>query len=216
MKTTPASWTSSKGIRHDPRVQPQSQRSPASATDHRISHSDPCRQWSVLWHLWSASDDSTRLFASQFVSGYEGPAVPQTVKVVGFVAMAPLPLLVILEAWRNWTDHGQRKAVARLRWWAILRAFLAALGLILGVLTKEANINYQLEMNEAMQAAFGPDVPLPNDPNQVEQNYNFGLLVGLLLGLAAPTGVGLWLMGGRGARLQERLDLWRVATGGRP
>ena len=72
-------------------------------------------------------------FASQFVSGYEGPEVPQTVKVVGFVAMAPLPLLV-----------------------------------------------------------------------------------GLLLGLAAPTGVGLWLMGGRGARLQERLDLWRVATGGRP
>ena len=73
-----------------------------------------------------------------------------------------------------------------------------------------------LEMTEAMQAAVGPDVPLPNDPNQVEQNYNFGLLVGLLLGLAAPIGVGLWLMGGRGARLQERLDLWRVATGGRP
>ena len=156
-------------------------------------------------------------FASQFVSGYEGPEVPQTVKVVGFVAMAPLPLLVILEAMAGiGLITASRKAVARLRWWAILRALLAALGLILGVLTKEANINYQLEMNEAMQAAFGPDVPLPNDPNQVEQNYNFGLLVGLLLGLAAPTGVGLWLMGGRGARLQERLDLWRVATGGRP
>ena len=84
-------------------------------------------------------------------------------------------------------------------------------GLILGVLTKEANINFQLEMNEAMQAAFGPDVPLPNDPNQVEQNYNFGLLVGLLWG-SAPNRVGLWLMGGV-ERLQERLDLWRVATG---
>ena len=131
--------------------------------------------------------------------------------------MAPLPLLVILEAMAGiGLITASRKAVARLRWWAILRALLAALGLILGVLTKEANINFQLEMNEAMQVAFGPDVPLPNDPNQVEQNYNFGLLVGLLLGLAAPTGVGLWLMGGRGARLQERLDLWRVATGGRP
>jgi hypothetical protein len=156
-------------------------------------------------------------FASQFVSGYDGPEVPQAVKVVGFVAMAPLPLLVILEAMAGiGLITASRQAVARLRWWAILRALLAALGLILGVLTKEANINFQLEMYEAMEVALGPDVPIPNDPNQVEQNYNFGLLVGLLLGLAAPIGVGLWLMGGRGARLQERLDLWRVATGGRP
>ena len=156
-------------------------------------------------------------YAGLFVSGYEGPDVPQVIKVVGVAAMAPLPLVVILEAMPGiGLITASRKAVARLRWWAILRALLAALGLILGVLTKEANINFQLEMNEAMQVAFGPDVPLPNDPNQVEQNYKIGLLVGLLLGLAAPIGVGLWLMGGRGTRLQERLDMWRVATGGRP
>ena len=71
-------------------------------------------------------------------------------------------------------------------------------------------------MYEAMEASLGPGVPFPSDPQQVEQSYNFGLLVALLLGLAAPIGVGLWLMGGRGTRLQERLDMWRVATGGRP
>ena len=156
-------------------------------------------------------------FASQFVSGYEGPEVPQAVKVVGFVAMAPLPLLVILEAMAGiGLITASRQAVARLRWWSIFRALLAALGLILGVLTKEANIDFQLEMYEAMEASLGPGVPFPSDPQQVEQSYNFGLLVALLLGLAAPIGVGLWLMGGRGTRLQERLDMWRVATGGRP
>ena len=156
-------------------------------------------------------------FVAQFVQGYEGPEVPQAIKVVGIVAMAPLPLLVILEAMAGMgLITASRQAVAMLRWWAILRALLAALGLILGVLTKEANIDFQLEMYEAMEVAFGPDVPIPNDPNEVEQSYNFGLLVGLLLGLAAPVGVGLWLMGGRGTRLQERLDMWRVATGGRP
>ena len=156
-------------------------------------------------------------FASQFVSGYEGPEVPQAVKVVGFVAMAPLPLLVILEAMAGiGLITASRQAVARLRWWSIFRALLAALGLVLGVLTKEANIDFQLEMYEAMEASLGPGVPFPSDPQQVEQSYNFGLLVALLLGLAAPIGVGLWLMGGRGTRLQERLDMWRVATGGRP
>ena len=54
-------------------------------------------------------------------------------------------------------------------------------------------------------------------PKSVKWNKIQDLLVdGLALGPAAPIGVGLWLMGGRGARLQERLDLWRVATGGRP
>ena len=131
-------------------------------------------------------------FATQLVPGYEGPDVPQAIKLVCILAMAPLPLLLIF------------------------RALLAALGLILGVLTKEANIDFQLEMYEAMEASLGPGVLFPSDPQQVEQSYNFGLLVALLLGLAAPIGVGLWLMGGRGTRLQERLDMWRVATGGRP
>lgn len=156
-------------------------------------------------------------FVAQFVQGYEGPEVPQAIKVVGIVSMGPLPLLVILEAMAGiGLITASRQAVARLRWWAILRALLAALGLILGVLTKEANIDFQLEMYEAMKVALVTDIPIPNDPNEVEQSYNFGLLVGLLLGLAAPIGVGLWLMGGRGTRLQERLDMWRVATGGRP
>ncbi len=156
-------------------------------------------------------------YAGLFVSGYEGPDVPQAIKVVGIVSMGPLPLLVILEAMAGLgLITASRQAVARLRWWAILRALLAALGLILGVLTKEANIDFQLEMYEAMKVALVTDIPIPNDPNEVEQSYNFGLLVGLLLGLAAPIGVGLWLMGGRGTRLQERLDMWRVATGGRP
>ena len=156
-------------------------------------------------------------FVAQFVQGYEGPEVPQVIKVVGIVAMAPLPLLVILEAMAGMgLITASRQAVAMLRWWAILRALLAALGLILGVLTKQANIDFQLEMYEAMEVAFGTDVPIPNNLNEVEQSYNIGLFVGLLLGLAAPIGVGLWLMGGRGTRLQERLDMWRVATGGRP
>ena len=155
--------------------------------------------------------------AAQFVPEYEGPDVPQAIKVVGICAMAPLPLLVILEAMAGIElITASRRAVARLRWWAILRALLAALGLILGALTKEANIAFQLEMAEAMEAALVPDIPIPNDPSEVEQNYIFGLLVSLLLGLAAPIGVGFWLIGGRGARLQERLDMWRVATGGRP
>lgn len=155
--------------------------------------------------------------AAQFVPEYEGPDVPQAIKVVGICAMAPLPLLVILEAMAGIElITASRKAVARLRWWAILRALLAALGLILGALTKEANIAFQLEMAEAMEVALVPDIPIPNDPSEVEQNYIFGLLVSLLLGLAAPIGVGFWLIGGRGARLQERLDMWRVATGGRP
>lgn len=156
-------------------------------------------------------------FATQFVPGYEGPDVPPAIKLVGILAMAPLPLLVILEAMAGiGLITASRQAVARLRWWSIFRALLAALGLILGVLTKEANIDFQLEMYEAMEASLGPGVPFPSDPQQVEQSYNFGLLVALLLGLAAPIGVGLWLMGGRGTRLQERLDMWRVATGGRP
>ncbi len=156
-------------------------------------------------------------FAAQFVPGYEGPDVPQVIKVVGIVVMAPLPLLVILEAIAGiGLITAGRHAVACLRWWAILRAVLAALGLILGVLTKEANINFQLELYEAMEVAgVASDPLLPNSPEEVEQGYNLGLLVGLLLGLAAPMGVGLWLMGGRGTRLQERLDIWRVATGGR-
>jgi|GEM_PF-4234160 len=155
--------------------------------------------------------------AAQFVPEYEGPDVPQAIKVVGICAMAPLPLLVILEAMAGIElITASRRAVARLRWWAILRALLAALGLILGALTKEANIAFQLEMAEAMEVALVPDIPIPNDPSEVEQNYIFGLLVSLLLGLAAPIGVGFWLIGGRGARLQERLDMWRVATGGRP
>lgn len=155
--------------------------------------------------------------AAQFVPEYEGPDVPQAIKVVGICAIAPLPLLVILEAMAGIElITASRKAVARLRWWAILRALLAALGLILGALTKEANIAFQLEMAEAMEVALVPDIPIPNDPSEVEQNYIFGLLVSLLLGLAAPIGVGFWLIGGRGARLQERLDMWRVATGGRP
>ena len=37
-------------------------------------------------------------FATQFVPGYEGPDVPQAIKLVGILAMAPLPLLLILEA----------------------------------------------------------------------------------------------------------------------
>ncbi|MBL21399.1 MAG: hypothetical protein CMJ37_00940 [Phycisphaerae bacterium] len=160
-------------------------------------------------------------FVGLSVPEYEGPDVPQVVKVVGAVTMAPLVLLVILEAMAGiGLITASRRAVARLRWWAILRALLAALGLILGVLTKEANIAFQLEMYEAMDAAWPPGVPapfpFPTDPNEVEQSYNLGLLMILLLGLAAPIGVGLWLMGGRGARLQERLDMWRVATGGRP
>ena len=67
-----------------------------------------------------------------------------------------------------------------------------------------------------MTVAGIPDEFLPKSVEEVEQGFKIGLLVGLLLGLAAPIGVGLWLMGGRGARLQERLDKWRVATGGRP
>ena len=131
--------------------------------------------------------------------------------------MAPLPLVVILEAMAGiGLITASRKAVARLRWWAILRALLAALGLILGVLTKDANVEFQLEMYEAMTVAGVPDEFLPKSVEEVEQGFKIGLLVGLLLGLAAPIGVGLWLMGGRGTRLQERLDMWRVATGGRP
>ena len=148
---------------------------------------------------------------------YEGPDVPQVIKVVGIVSMAPLPLVVILEAMAGiGLITASRKAVARLRWWALLRALLAALGLLLGVLTKEANVEFQLEMYEAMTVAGIPDEFLPKSVEEVEQGFKIGLLVGLLLGLAAPIGVGLWLMGGRGARLQERLDKWRVATGGRP
>ncbi|RPG08399.1 MAG: hypothetical protein CBB84_006740 [Phycisphaera sp. TMED24] len=156
-------------------------------------------------------------YAGLFVSGYEGPDVPQVIKVVGVAAMAPLPLVVILEAMAGiGLITASRKAVARLRWWAILRALLAALGLILGVLTKDANVEFQLEMYEAMTVAGVPDEFLPKSVEEVEQGFKIGLLVGLLLGLAAPIGVGLWLMGGRGTRLQERLDMWRVATGGRP
>ena len=155
--------------------------------------------------------------AGLIASGYEGPEVPQVIKVVGIAAMAPLPLLVILEAMAGiGLITASRKAVARLRWWAILRALLAAVGLILGVLTKDANVAFQLEMYEAMTVAGIPDEFLPKSVEEVEQGFKIGLLVGLLLGLAAPIGVGLWLMGGRGARLQERLDKWRVATGGRP
>ncbi|HCD30248.1 MAG TPA: hypothetical protein DEQ73_06570 [Phycisphaerales bacterium] len=156
-------------------------------------------------------------YAGLFVSGYEGPDVPQVIKVVGVAAMAPLPLVVILEAMAGiGLITASRKAVARLRWWAILRALLAALGLILGVLTKDANVEFQLEMYEAMTVAGVPDEFLPKSVEEVEQGFKIGLLVGLLLGLAAPIGVGLWLMGGRGTRLQERLDMARVATGGRP
>ena len=156
-------------------------------------------------------------YAGLFVSGYEGPDVPQAIKVAGILAMAPMTLLVILEAMAGiGLITASRKAVARLRWWAILRAILAALGLILGVFTKEANIEFQLEMYEAMTVAGVTDEFLPNSVEEVEQGFNFSLLVSLLLGLAAPIGVGLWLMGGRGTRLQERLDMWRVATGGRP
>ena len=156
-------------------------------------------------------------YAGLFVSGYEGPDVPQVIKVVGVAAMAPLPLVVILEAMAGiGLITASRKAVARLRWWAILRALLAALGLILGVLTKDANVEFQLEMYEAMTVAGVPGEFLPKSVEEVEQGFKIGLLVGLLLGLAAPIGVGLWLMGGRGTRLQERLDMWRVATGGRP
>jgi len=156
-------------------------------------------------------------FAGLTVSGYEGPEVPQVIKVVGIAAMAPRPLLVILEAMAGiGLITASRKAVARLRWWAILRALLAAVGLILGVLTKDANVAFQLERYEAMTVAGVPDEFLPKSVEEVEQGFKIGLLVGLLLGLAAPIGVGLWLMGGRGARLQERLDMWRVATGGRP
>jgi len=155
--------------------------------------------------------------AGLIASGYEGPEVPQVIKVVGIAAMAPMPLLVILEAMAGiGLITASRKAVARLRWWAILRALLAAVGLILGVLTKDANVAFQLEMYEAMTVAGIPDEFLPKSVEEVEQGFKIGLLVGLLLGLAAPIGVGLWLMGGRGARLQERLDKWRVATGGRP
>ena len=107
-------------------------------------------------------------FATQLVLGYEGPDVPQAIKLVGILAMAPLPLLVILEAMAGiGLITASRQAVARLRWWSIFRALLAAFFI-------------------------------------------------KRLGLAAPIGVGLWLMGGRGTRLQERLDMWRVATGGRP
>lgn len=156
-------------------------------------------------------------FVGLSVPEYEGPAVPQVIKVVGIVAMAPLPLVVILEAIAGiGLITASRKAVARLRWWAILRAFLAGLGLLLGVLTKEANVEFQLEMYEAMTVAGVPDEFLPKSVEEVEQGFKIGLLVVLLLGLAAPIGVGLWLMGGRGARLQERLDQWRVATGGQP
>ncbi len=155
--------------------------------------------------------------AGLIASGYEGPEVPQVIKVVGIAAMAPLPLLVILEAMAGiGLITASRKAVAWLRWWAILRALLAAVGLILGVLTKDANVAFQLEMYEAMTVAGIPDEFLPKSVEEVEQGFKISLLVGLLLGLAAPIGVGLWLMGGRGARLQERLDKWRVATGGRP
>ena len=148
---------------------------------------------------------------------YEGPDVPQVIKVVGIVSMAPLPLVVILEAMAGiGLITASRKAVARLRWWALLRALLAALGLLLGVLTKEANVEFQLEMYEAMTVAGVPDELLPKSVEEVEQGFKIFLLTVLLLGLAAPIGVGLWLMGGRGTRLQERLDMWRVATGGRP
>ena len=76
---------------------------------------------------------------------YKGPDVPQVIKVVGIVSMAPLPLVVILEAMAGiGLITASRKAVARLRWWALLRALLAALGLLLGVLTKEANVEFQL------------------------------------------------------------------------
>ena len=156
-------------------------------------------------------------FVGLSVPEYEGPDVPQVIKVVGIVSMAPLPLVVILEAMAGiGLITASRKAVARLRWWALLRALLAALGLLLGVLTKEANVEFQLEMYEAMTVAGVPDEFLPKSVEEVEQGFKIGLLMVLLLGLAAPIGVGLWLMGGRGTRLQERLDMWRVATGGRP
>ena len=143
-------------------------------------------------------------FTAQFVPGYEGPDVPQAIKVVGIVSMAPLPLVVILEAMAGiGLITASRKAVARLRWWALLRALLAALGLLLGVLTKEANVEFQLEMYEAMTVAGVPDEFLPKSVEEVEQRFKIGLLMVLLLGLAAPIGVGLWLMGGRGTRLQE-------------
>ena len=156
------------------------------------------------------------LIASMAVPGYEGPSVPQSIKIAAFISMAPLPLLVILEAMAGiGLIIAGRRAVSYLQWWSILRAGLAALALLMGILFKQANIDFQVEMYEAMSVAIGSDEFLPNSLEEIEQSYNFTLLVGLLLGMAAPVGVGLWLMGGRGQRLQKRLDVWRVATGGR-
>ena len=67
-------------------------------------------------------------FASQFVSGVTKDLKSHKLSKWLVSWRWPLPLLVILEAMAGiGLITASRKAVARLRWWAILRALLAAL-----------------------------------------------------------------------------------------